>query len=106
MAELKLTPLSSHTRFLGILTHFDTRLNRLERTILPLHNSTQSLTRLSNSACISSLAAPAGAGRSSNPSSRPRLSPSVDIDATLAALSSVRVNQEKTMSDEAALMSP
>ncbi|CED83615.1 Exocyst complex protein Exo70 [Phaffia rhodozyma] len=63
------------SRMAGILAHFDSRLIRLEKTLSPVHNSTQSLTRLG-----------------------------ANIDATLAALATVRVNQEKTQSDETALM--
>lgn len=33
-------------RMTSILSKFDTRLVKLEKSILPLHNSTQSLTRL------------------------------------------------------------
>jgi exocyst complex protein 7 len=36
-------------RMTSILTNFDSRLSRLEKSILPLHRSTQSLTRLGES---------------------------------------------------------
>ncbi len=36
-------------RMTSILTNFDTRLIRLEKSILPLHKSTQSLTKLAES---------------------------------------------------------
>jgi exocyst complex component 7 len=37
-------------RMTSILTNFDSRLIRLEKSILPLHKSTQSLTKLAESA--------------------------------------------------------
>ena len=36
---------------LAILTSFDSRLVKLEKSILPLYNSTQTLTKRSNSEC-------------------------------------------------------
>jgi exocyst complex protein 7 len=36
-------------RMTSILTNFDSRLIRLEKSILPLHKSTQSLTKLAES---------------------------------------------------------
>ena len=42
-------------RMTSILTNFDSRLIRLEKSILPLHKSTQSLTKLAESTWINLL---------------------------------------------------
>ena len=91
----------------GILAHFDTRLNRLERTILPLHQSTQATTRLQS--CASSPPLPY-LHLSSPPSlpltTSPLHSHEPDIDKTLASLSSVRSHRAASQTSSVRLLSP
>ncbi|KAF8588183.1 hypothetical protein K439DRAFT_1336032 [Ramaria rubella] len=62
-------------RMTGILSKFDTRLVKLEKTILPLHDSTQSLTRIID-----------------------------NIDRTLKSIEKVASNQETAASEEALIL--
>lgn len=77
--------------FIAILSSFDTRIAKLEKSITPLYNSTQVLTRRAKSACLSGFV-------------DVELTTVVDIDSALMKIDEVASNQEGIAAEEALIL--